>query len=130
MKSINIDDLEVKDLKVIFSVLKEFAWGFNFYTSEKSLQELGVKIENLEVILDNLKKNFKAQHFFEEWGCYDDTQMVRLSEEEINISIRALDKIFNYLEGEDIDTRIGYASIEIKKVKRKLEDFLNLISGS
>ena len=40
--------------------------------------------------------------------------------------IKALDKIFDYLDDDDIDTRVGYSPYEIKETRETMENFLAL----
>ena len=124
-----MDNFEINQLKIVHGVLKEFAYGFGFYTTKRSLQDLDCGLEKLEVILSKIRKFYEfqkeSQKFFKEWGCHNDIQIVEFSEEEIKISIKALQKIFEYLDDEDIGTRIGYTSNEIKETKQNFENFLS-----
>ena len=107
-----------KDLIIINNVSNEFCNGLNI---KNYVEELSLTQESICFLLHKMKEMKKEKEFFEEWSLNEEIDDMKISGNEVHTIIKILDKIFYYLDADDIYTRIGYPVDEIEKVKCKVE---------
>ena len=120
-----------EQIDLIRSILGEFYYALLYPEDFKKVlgveNETVLKIFNkIDIFRENLEKN---KTFFDEWGIYDpDIPLefhLNFSLEEIQIIKICFEKITNYLDDWDIDTRLGNWSDENESLRLKLKELLS-----
>ena len=128
------DNLSDADLRIINNLMNSFCnalynidFQFLFSQDRDFLENILSKVNyalNSETFNEMKDCDLSCDLLHDKWWAFNPRHVFSLNQDEIKVTLLALDEIFQHFLDVEMDTRIGGTSQEIKILKYKLKDLI------